>query len=792
MDYITNKISTSTYDATAPQLDLCELWKQIISVPDVSSAQYISTDSAPNIQVNTSQRDQQVDSKRDSIIYYNYDKSTSLYTASPAIQSDHVMTLQSPSGNRQLIIRSNSKHSDEKNKLTAYWLDIYDRTGRLLTTTTTKDIHGKILTGTLGGMQWSSDEHSIVYTAECKSSKQYGLYEDSEESDHKIKGLQYEWKEEWGEQYAGVSLPRIYILSLEYPSTIYSVDGIPHNYTVAQPIWSPDNNGIIVTGWNHEPRKLGITHYNVRKSELYYIPFNLNDKINETRNKLISRKVSKSGSSITTDSGISESNALATNNKNEMILLTPNEHSAMCARVSPDNQSIVFVTTRDTLAHASSSYLKLIQWNTIAADISKRSVPTPNIRTVVDIVNKPVGDSFCGLYLAAGLLPSKIWLNNQYIAVATTWKSINVLVVIDSISGRIQRILPPGLSSNASVSLADVTNNHALIYVSTPTSPTCVYTGSFTLQNDVPAFEWTLVHNSVTILNSDIQQQVSALQYSIIQHHTTTLPEHPFESILLMPAKRSDNKLPGCVVFPHGGPHAAYTTSYMAMSAYFALCGLAVLHINYRGSTGYGEAFLESLPSRCGALDVIDCVDAANDVVKQKLVDADNLVVFGGSHGGFLGLHLIGQYPDMFKSCCVRNPVCNVNLMSGLSDIPDWCLYEAGVPYDSSRPPSIEHQTQMFAASPTAHVSKVNTPTYLMLGTADRRVPMAQALDYGRYLKSNHVKHRIAIYPDCQHSLDDKIDITFNMGVDCTLWLLQRFYTIDSTARSMDLSIPKH
>lgn len=241
-----------------------------------------------------------------------------------------------------------------------------------------------------------------------------------------------------------------------------------------------------------------------------------------------------------------------------------------------------------------------------------------------------------------------------------------------------------------------------------------------------------------------------------------------------------------------GGPHSVYSTSWMGMSVYFALCGLAVLHINYRGSTGFGEKFLDALPQRIGALDVIDCVDALNDVVEQKLVDKDNVVVFGGSHGGFLGLHLIGQYPEMFRACCVRNPVCNVTAMSGVSDIPDWCLYEAGLPYDAATPPTIAQQNQMFAASPIAHVNKVRTPTYLMLGTADRRVPMSQALDYARYLTANQVQHRVAIYPDCQHSLDDKVEITFNMGVDCALWLLQRFYTVDNNNNSvtMDLSVP--
>lgn len=248
-----------------------------------------------------------------------------------------------------------------------------------------------------------------------------------------------------------------------------------------------------------------------------------------------------------------------------------------------------------------------------------------------------------------------------------------------------------------------------------------------------------------------------------------------------------------CFVITFTGPHSSYSTSYYTTSIYFALCGYAVLHINYRGSIGFGEEFLQSLPSRCGALDVIDCIDATDDCVKQNLIDENNLVLFGGSHGGFLALHLIGQYPDKFVSCVVRNPVCNVNAMSGVSDIPDWCWFEAGVTYNPYKPPSITEQQQMYAVSPIAHVHKVKTPVFMMLGSSDRRVPMSQALDYIRYIKGNNVINRVALYPDCQHSLADKVDVELDQIPNTLLWFAKRFYTLEDSEnnKTMDLSIPQ-
>lgn len=105
---------------------------------------------------------------------------------------------------------------------------------------------------------------------------------------------------------------------------------------------------------------------------------------------------------------------------------------------------------------------------------------------------------------------------------------------------------------------------------------------------------------------------------------------------------------------------------------------------------------------------------------------------------------MIGQYPTAFKSAAVRNPVCNIAAMASCTDIPDWCYFEAGLPY-SSKPPSLptaEHYAQMFNASPIRYLGQVQTPLLMLLGGADKRVPIPQAQDYAKLLKSRGVKTR--------------------------------------------------
>lgn len=87
-----------------------------------------------------------------------------------------------------------------------------------------------------------------------------------------------------------------------------------------------------------------------------------------------------------------------------------------------------------------------------------------------------------------------------------------------------------------------------------------------------------------------------------------------------------------------------------------------------------GQRFAHSLLGKCGTLDVQDCVDTVDYLVAQGIAARESVVVTGGSHGGFLTAHLIGQYPDMFKAAVMRNPVISSAEQAIGTDIPE-CEY---------------------------------------------------------------------------------------------------------------------
>lgn len=250
---------------------------------------------------------------------------------------------------------------------------------------------------------------------------------------------------------------------------------------------------------------------------------------------------------------------------------------------------------------------------------------------------------------------------------------------------------------------------------------------------------------------------------------SSACPGHDvIESILLLPPVRQ-GKLPPLVVSPHGGPHSAFTTAYSPHYAEY-MCragGFAVLLVNYRGSTGFGSHALFSLPGRIGTVDVSDVVSATQSIknLSPALVSGAACGIVGGSHGGFLTTHIVGQYPDMFQAAAARNPVTNLASMFTTSDIPDWTVVEAsGVgsfSFDRYQVPDENRLKEMYLCSPIRYVGATIAPVLVCLGAKDMRVPYSQGMEYYYALKSQRSDEtegeetvKLRVYPEADHAID--------------------------------------
>ncbi|CAB4319941.1 unnamed protein product [Prunus armeniaca] len=155
--------------------------------------------------------------------------------------------------------------------------------------------------------------------------------------------------------------------------------------------------------------------------------------------------------------------------------------------------------------------------------------------------------------------------------------------------------------------------------------------------------------------------------------------------------------------------------------------------------------------------DVNDVLVAMDHVIDLGLASPSKLAVLGGSHGGILKTHDWPGAQDKFVAAAARNPVCNLAIMVGRTDIPDWRYAEA---YGSegqnsfTDAPSAEHLTLFQSKFPIAHVSKVKTPTLLLLGALDLRAPVSTGLQYALALKEKGVPVKVIVFPNDTHAIE--------------------------------------
>lgn len=223
------------------------------------------------------------------------------------------------------------------------------------------------------------------------------------------------------------------------------------------------------------------------------------------------------------------------------------------------------------------------------------------------------------------------------------------------------------------------------------------------------------------------------------------------EGILMYPW----NYVPGTryplVVQLHGGPEDSdkFGAGSGLLLHYFPVLtgkGWFVFRPNYRGSTGYGDAFLRDvIPGyfRNMPLDVISGVDA---LVKQGLVDPDRTVVMGWSAGGHLTNKLVTM-TTRFKAASSGAGVADwISMFSQSDRRDDRVAWFGGTPWRKNAP-----ILTFWNASPVKDAANVRTPTLFFVGENDPRVPKEQAVEMYRALRSHDVPTRLYIAPREAH-----------------------------------------
>jgi len=237
-------------------------------------------------------------------------------------------------------------------------------------------------------------------------------------------------------------------------------------------------------------------------------------------------------------------------------------------------------------------------------------------------------------------------------------------------------------------------------------------------------------------------------------------------------AKPSHDVLP-CITYIHGGPHSTWTQSFNAEVVTRALDGYNICIPNYTGSLGFGQNNVQKLIGQCGTLDVEDCMESIRQLINLGISKEGpgKQFVIGGSHGGFITGHLIGNYPDFFSAAVIRNPVMSV-CETAATDIMDWYYSEFGYSYEPTTLMTPQLFQELHAVSPIQYVDNVKTPVLLLIGGEDQRVAPTQGTNYYHALKGRSKKVEMLIFKKEGHPLDgvEAAQIQYEAGRD---WLLQ-------------------
>eukprot|EP00795_Rhopilema_esculentum_P007260 gene7260-12947_t len=241
------------------------------------------------------------------------------------------------------------------------------------------------------------------------------------------------------------------------------------------------------------------------------------------------------------------------------------------------------------------------------------------------------------------------------------------------------------------------------------------------------------------------------------------------ESVLISPSHSSPECKSPLIIWPHGGPHSCAVASYNSYQSTFVSLGFAVLLVNYRGSTGFGESSLNGLLGKIGCQDVEDVQAFANAAIQTGRFYEDKIFVFGGSHGGFLGCHLVAKFPDFYRACSLRNPVINIAAMVEETDIPDWCYVESGIKYTQDILPNKDFYGAMLAKSPILNADKIRCPVLLLIGGKDSRVPPHQGRSLYRVLKALKKVAKMHWYPEDSHPLS-QVETEGDVFINVAKW----------------------
>ena len=251
-------------------------------------------------------------------------------------------------------------------------------------------------------------------------------------------------------------------------------------------------------------------------------------------------------------------------------------------------------------------------------------------------------------------------------------------------------------------------------------------------------------HDALTAFNSE---RVKPLDLDPVRHFwfTSRQGRRIHNMLVLPPGFDASKKYPLFVVI-HGGPHTMFRDQWVLRWNYHLLAapGYVVLLTNYSGSTGFGEAFAQTIqgdPLRSAGEEINEAADIA--LRDNAFIDASRQCAGGASYGGHLANWL--QATTTRYRCLVSHAgLVNLESQWGTSDV----IYSREI---NNGGPVWEQGRVWVEQNPIRYMAQFKTPTLVTIGEQDFRVPLNNSLEYWSALQRQQVPSRLVVFPDENH-----------------------------------------
>lgn len=221
--------------------------------------------------------------------------------------------------------------------------------------------------------------------------------------------------------------------------------------------------------------------------------------------------------------------------------------------------------------------------------------------------------------------------------------------------------------------------------------------------------------------------------------------------LYMPPGKKKGDKVP-FIMDAHGGPENQFRPGFIRNFQYLALNGYGIFAINPRGSSGYGQAFLDMDNYKNRWKSVKDYETAARWLISEGYADPKKIAIKGGSYGGFMTLAALTTNPDLYAA-----GIDEVGIANFVTFLKNTAPYRRALRESEYGP--LSDSAFLMEISPISHVDKIKAPLLIIHGTNDPRVPIGETRQMAKAISDRGGVVDTLIFADEGHGVSKRVNV---------------------------------